>query len=168
MSVGQKLKIKTAQNDALQAEVALMRAEHRLKMATENAEILDLRAEMQRITQTALEIAKERDKAEAAWVVLKAEYTTARADSERLAGELAEEMESSCRQGCCTRKVEADCNGQVAGSMVTDSGALSTYADQLRRLAELGRFRIVADRGRMVVGYWPENDPAARTQEGST
>jgi len=77
--------------------------------------------------------------------------------------ELAEELESSCRQGCLTSKVDSDYMGQIAGSMVTDSGAISTYADQLRRLSQLGRFRIVSEYGRMVVGYWPENDPARLT-----
>lgn len=41
----------------------------------------------------------------------------------------------------------------------TDSGALSSVAQDLRLLAENGRFRIVSECGRMVVGYWPENDP---------
>lgn len=49
--------------------------------------------------------------------------------------------------------------GQVAGTLVTDSGAISSRADMLRRLAALGKFRIVGETGRMVVGYWPENDP---------
>lgn len=79
---------------------------------------------------------------------------------EELEGELADALENSCRQGCHTGKVDEDYNGQVAGTLVTDSGALSTYAEQLRRLAQLKRFRIVTEFGRMVVGYWPENDPA--------
>lgn len=69
------------------------------------------------------------------------------------------ELEDICRQNCGTRKVDRDYNGQVAGTLVTDSGAISAHADGLRRLAKHFRFRIVADGGRMVVGYWPENDP---------
>ena len=41
----------------------------------------------------------------------------------------------------------------------TDSGATSADADALRLLAKYGRFRIVRDGGRMVVGFWPEHDP---------
>lgn len=73
--------------------------------------------------------------------------------------ELLTELEDMARQHCHTRKVEKDYNGQVAGTMVTDSGALSANEDALFTLAKHGRFRIVAHGGRMVVGYWPENDP---------
>ena len=37
-------------------------------------------------------------------------------------------------------------------------------ADALRTLAEHGRFRIIRECGRMVVGYWPENDPNVPAQ----
>lgn len=33
----------------------------------------------------------------------------------------------------------------------------------LEILAQAGRFRIVGACGRMVVGYWPENDPEKKT-----
>lgn len=69
-------------------------------------------------------------------------------------------LESMCYQHCFTQRVERDYNGQVAGTLVTDSGALSTNAAALETLADHGRFRIVAAGGRMIVGYWPENDPS--------
>ena len=68
-------------------------------------------------------------------------------------------MEDLMRQHCYTGTALRDYKGQVAGTLVTDSGALTTDSIALRRLAEAGRFRIVAEYGRMVVGYWPENDP---------
>lgn len=77
----------------------------------------------------------------------------------RLLAEVLDEIETAARAACSTVKVERDYKGQVAGSLVTDSGALSTNAEWLRRLAAAGRFRIVGEAGRMVVGYWPENDP---------
>lgn len=73
--------------------------------------------------------------------------------------DILDDLETATRQLCHTGKVERDYNGQIAGTLVTDSGAISTSADLLRRLAEAGRFRIVAECGRMVVGYWRENDP---------
>lgn len=84
-----------------------------------------------------------------------------RAENGALRKEVLDTVEDSCRQGCFTALVKKDYNGQVDGTKVTDSGALSSYASDLRRLAEAGRFRIVAEHGRMVVGYWPENDPQA-------
>lgn len=77
---------------------------------------------------------------------------------------LLEELESMARQHCHTRKVGLDYKGQVAGTLVTDSGALSANALTLRTLAKQDRFRIVNEYGRMVVGYWPENDPNAKGQ----
>lgn len=42
----------------------------------------------------------------------------------------------------------------------TTSQAQKPHADGLRILAAHGRFRIVAERGPVVVaGYWPEHDP---------
>jgi hypothetical protein len=70
-----------------------------------------------------------------------------------------DDLESMARQHCDTRRVDRDYNGQVAGTLVTDSGAISANAEALETLADAGRFRIVAEGGRMVVGYWPENDP---------
>lgn len=74
-------------------------------------------------------------------------------------------LESMARQNCYTGIADKDYNGQVKGTKVTDSGALSANADALRTLAEHGRFRVVAEYGRMVVGYWPENEPKASTAE---
>jgi len=62
--------------------------------------------------------------------------------------ELLEPLEDMARQHCHT-----SAKGE------TDSGALSTNAQVLRLLAKAGRFRIDREAGRMVVGYWPENDP---------
>lgn len=76
--------------------------------------------------------------------------------------QLIDAKESAARSACHTRKVERDHNGQVAGTFVTDSGAMSDRAELLRELAEAFRFRIVAEAGRMVVGYWPENDPSKK------
>ena len=70
---------------------------------------------------------------------------------------LLEDLESMARQHCCTMK-ECTYQGQVQRN-ITDSGALSADADALRALAANGRFRIIREYGRMVVGYWPENDP---------
>jgi len=75
---------------------------------------------------------------------------------------LLEIIESAAWHICGTRRVDHNYNGQVAGTLVTDSGALSIGAELLRTLAESGRFRIVAECGRMVVGYWPQNDPAKK------
>ena len=72
---------------------------------------------------------------------------------------LLDALVAMCEQHCETRVATKDYNGQVAGSKVTDSGALSANAEALHLLEEHGRFRIVASGGRMVVGYWPENDP---------
>lgn len=72
---------------------------------------------------------------------------------------LLDALVAMCEQHCATRVGTEDYNGQVAGSKVTDSGALTASAEALYLLEEHGRFRIVASGGRMVVGYWPENDP---------
>ena len=77
---------------------------------------------------------------------------------------LLDTIEDLARQHCYTGTALRDHNGQVAGTLVTDSGALTTDSIALRRLAEAGRFRIVAEYGRMVVGYWPENEPRKEAQ----
>ena len=64
-----------------------------------------------------------------------------------------EELESVTRQNCYTNH----------DSGITTSLCLSANAAALRRLAELGRFRIVEERGRCVAGYWPEDDPEHRS-----
>lgn len=70
-------------------------------------------------------------------------------------------LEHMARQHCHTGKAEQDYKGQVAGTFVTDSGGLSASAETLEILsaANPSRFRIVAQHGRMIVGYWPENEP---------
>lgn len=84
---------------------------------------------------------------------------------DRLISDVIDHVEEMARQECFTKKVEKDYNGQVAGTDVTDSGAISTRAAALRMLAHYGRFRIVAEYGRMVVGYWPENDPERKNDD---
>lgn len=79
--------------------------------------------------------------------------------NQAIRSEALDDLETMTRQSCGTFEAKSDYNGQVAGTKVTDSGAISTYASALRKLAEAKRFRIVAETGRMVVGYWPENDP---------
>lgn len=78
--------------------------------------------------------------------------------------DLLDALESMARQHCDTIRVTRDHMGQVAGTNVTDSGAISSNAESLRELAKADppRFRIVAEMGRMVVGYWPEDDPAKK------
>ena len=78
---------------------------------------------------------------------------------ERQNAELLTVLQILAGHSCHTGKAERDYNGQVAGTEVTDSGAVAANALALRRLADAGLFRIVAESGRMVVGYWPENDP---------
>jgi hypothetical protein len=73
--------------------------------------------------------------------------------------EILNEIEDAARGACHTAKQEREHNGIAAGSLITDSGAISANAENLRRLAEAERFRIIRDFGRMVIGYWPENDP---------
>ena len=63
--------------------------------------------------------------------------------------EMLDALENMSRSECYT-----DEDGKF-----TSSGALSTHADALRVLAAKGRFRMTRNQGRMVVGYWPENDP---------
>lgn len=81
------------------------------------------------------------------------------AELEQENAKLLELVEGVARQHCYTHTVDRDYNEQVAGTLVTDSSALTADSIALRRLANAGRFRVVAEHGRMVVGYWPENDP---------
>lgn len=69
------------------------------------------------------------------------------------------------RQHCCERDVERDHNGQLAGTRSTNSAGISANRDALVLLAREQRFRIVAQHGRMVVGYWPENDPMRKSTQ---
>lgn len=81
------------------------------------------------------------------------------------AAELLDMVESLCAQSCCSQKVDRDYRGQVAGTIVTDSGGLSAYAEALQLLAKYNKFRIVDSHGRMVVGYWPHNDPENKEKQ---
>ena len=83
---------------------------------------------------------------------------------ERENAELLTVLEILARHSCHSGKAERDYNGQVAGTKVTDSGAIAANAMALCRLAEANRFRIVAEHGCMVVGYWPENEPRKEAQ----
>lgn len=80
-------------------------------------------------------------------------------DKARLESEVLDAIEDAARGACHTAKQNREHNGIAAGSLITDSGAISANAENLRRLAEAKRFRIIRDFGRMVIGYWPENDP---------
>jgi len=82
-------------------------------------------------------------------------------ESDKVKNAALDELETVTRSACNTRLVNRDYNGQVAGTMATDSGAISHQASALRMLAGAvpPRFRIVGGSGRMIVGYWPENDP---------
>lgn len=71
--------------------------------------------------------------------------------------ELLDMLEDMARQHCFTSEVRT--YHGVPEVNVTDSGGISTDAAALRTLAKNGRFRIVRECGRMVIGYWPENEP---------
>jgi len=71
--------------------------------------------------------------------------------------ELLDMLGDMARQHCFTSEVRT--YHRVPGFNVTDSGGISPDADALRLLAKNGRFRIVRECGRMVIGYWPEHEP---------
>lgn len=73
---------------------------------------------------------------------------------------LWEALEHMARQHCTTT------GSEHKEPYITSSGGLSANAEALEVLAEEERFRIARECGRVVVGYWPENDPAARTALG--
>ena len=79
--------------------------------------------------------------------------------------EFMDQLEDMARQHCFTDKHVRTYHG-VPEFNVTDSGGTSTDAETLRTLAKHGRFRIVREYGRMVVGYWPENDPNTKLTGG--
>jgi hypothetical protein len=78
---------------------------------------------------------------------------------------LIETLESMARQHCGGGLAIRDYLGQVKGTRVTDSGALTGNEEALEELAKHGRFRIVGQTGRMVVGYWPEDDPEIKGKD---
>jgi len=67
------------------------------------------------------------------------------ADNAALCLELAHQLEDSVRQACRTDK-----DGEY------DSCAISTWADAMLRLAELGRFTVDIHHGRRVIGRFVE------------
>lgn len=69
-----------------------------------------------------------------------------------------DDLEEMARQHCYTNKHWKTYQGKDEIN-ITDSGGLSSDASALRVLAENNRFRIEREYNRMVVGYWPENDP---------
>lgn len=81
-----------------------------------------------------------------------AEIEQARDRQDNSATELLDLLQDMARQHCYTELPDASEPG------LTDSGALSVNADVLTLLAAHGRFRVVRRAGRMVCGYWPEDD----------
>jgi len=71
--------------------------------------------------------------------------------------DLLDDLERMAREHCHTEK-ERTYHGMLEFN-VTDSGGITANAEALRKLARHGRFRIIREYMRMVVGYWPENDP---------
>ena len=76
--------------------------------------------------------------------------------SDLVGADVIECLESMARQHCYT-----------SGKKLTDCGAISSDADALEMLHELGRFRVAGWFGKTVNGYWPENDPEAPTKKVS-
>jgi hypothetical protein len=79
-------------------------------------------------------------------------------ENAELRDQLFESYEETARAECYTDPNARTYQG-VPEINITDSGAMSRHAHLLRQLASAGRFRIVREFGRMVVGYWPEHDP---------
>jgi hypothetical protein len=78
---------------------------------------------------------------------------------ERECDRLLESLEDMARQHCHTERED-----HPEFPRRTDSGALSANAEALEILHEHKRFRCTVSFGRMVLGYWPENDPQARPE----
>ena len=76
------------------------------------------------------------------------------------------QIEAMARKRCYTARQIRTYHGDMEYN-ITDSGADQDDADALRTLAEHGRFRIVRELGRMVVGYWPEHDPNAEVRRAA-
>ena len=72
------------------------------------------------------------------------------AEVERLRAENAELLD------LLADAVAQGCSGDDG---VLDSGALSSYADALRKLAEVGKVEIVSEAGRRVIARWKEPSP---------
>ncbi len=71
------------------------------------------------------------------------------------AAELLDALDDMAHQHCYTKK----------DTLETDSGAITANAEALALLAKYKRFRIVSEFGRMVVGYWPENEVTNREKQ---
>ena len=92
--------------------------------------------------------------------------TTIRNTSGRYAADDLNQIEAMARKRCYTARQIRTYRGDLEFN-ITDSGADQDDADALRTLAEHGRFRIVRELGRMVVGYWPEHDPNAEVRRAA-
>ena len=77
---------------------------------------------------------------------------TAIALLEKKNDELLEALESMARQHCHTNQETHE----------TDSGAISANGEALEILHGFGRFKMTRGFGRMVVGYWPEEEEFLR------
>jgi hypothetical protein len=75
---------------------------------------------------------------------------------EAKANEYLEALENMARQHCYTS------SRTNAEPLLTDSGAITANGEALEILAEAKRFRITRGAGRMILGYWPENDPTTK------
>ena len=91
--------------------------------------------------------------------------TTIRNTSGRYTTDL-NQIEAMARERCYTARQIRTYRGDLEFN-ITDSGADQDDADALRVLAEHGRFRVVRERGCMVVGYWPEHDPNAEARRAA-
>ena len=73
--------------------------------------------------------------------------------------EALDALEEVCRQECYRYEETGK----------SDSGALSAFAFGLEVLAKYGRFIVEPPVvGRMVIGWWPEDAPAARKPAGES
>ncbi len=72
---------------------------------------------------------------------------------------LLDALEDMARQHCFT---QTQPTSEQPG--LTDSQALTANATALEVLAENKRFRIIRGYGRMICGYWPENEPNDQAQ----
>ena len=68
-------------------------------------------------------------------------------------------MTSDERLDIIEEHIRQSCGANRHLGNAASSCAISTRAEGLRDLAAAGRFRITREYGRVVIGYWPENDP---------
>jgi hypothetical protein len=70
-----------------------------------------------------------------------------------------EKLELMARQHCNTSSKDH------VEPLLTDSGAIMANALALELLSKDNRFKIVRSFGRVVCGYWPENEPKTDAEE---